>query len=405
MGDVVLIGGFHRKPYYLVSNPDHLKTVLGLPMLGRGGVLRETLGSSLFMISGEPWLERRRILQPAYNAAENPAYENNIHEVIFETVRRWERYAADGVIIDVLNETLAIARGVIVKMMFGTDIHLAADLLKELFESGMEWNRWRLFKRHLSWPTRRNLRFKRALVRLDEIVYHIIDEYRNDLSNTTFLSALIRAGEDNDGENLTDLEIRDEVMTMFAVGHMTTGAALAWTLYELTRNPDVAAKVRDECAGMLAGRAPTMREAQQLKYTFQVVQESLRLYPPVWSFTRKLAEPLTLGEHTIPQGAAVLLSPYVMHRRHDFWEQPEEFDPQRFTPERIAQRHKFVYLPFGGGKRQCIGRQLATIEIMMVIPALLQKFRLQLIPDAAVEPHPLTTLSPRGKVPMTVQHL
>jgi cytochrome P450 len=184
-------------------------------------------------------------------------------------------------------------------------------------------------------------------------------------------------------------------MTLLLAGHETTATALTWTWYLLSKHPDAACKLRVELDEVLGRRVPTVEDLPALEFTRRVIQESMRLYPPVWIISRTAIEEDEIGGYPIPAGSVVLVSQYAMHRHPDFWENPERFDPDRFLPERSRGRHPYAYFPFGGGPRLCIGADLAMLETQLILVTLAQRFQLELLPGHPVEPEPLITLRPR----------
>ncbi len=245
-------------------------------------------------------------------------------------------------------------------------------------------------------PTPRNLAFKRARAELDRVVYDIIaSRRRRHAPKGDLLDMLLAAREQGSGEGMTDRQLRDEVMTLLLAGHETTATTLTWTWYLLSKHPGAARKLRAELDVVLGGRLPGVGDLPALEYTQRVVRESMRLYPPVWVISRTAIEEDEIGGYTIPAGSILLLSQYAMHRHPDFWENPEGFDPDRFSPERSEGRHRYAYFPFGGGPRLCIGANLAMLETELILAILAQRYRLELLPGHPVEPEPLITLRPR----------
>ena len=198
-------------------------------------------------------------------------------------------------------------------------------------------------------------------------------------------------------------QIRDEVLTLLLAGHETTANALAWTFFLLADAPEVDGKLRSELDQVLGGRAPTVDDLPRLPYLAMVVQESMRLYPPAWAISRAVIADDEIMGYLIPAGSNVLLSQWVTHRHPDFWNDPNRFDPERFSPDAIAQRPRYAYFPFGGGPRLCIGEQFALVEARLILASVLQNYRLRLAQDHPVEPEPLVTLRPRDGILMTLE--
>ena len=197
---------------------------------------------------------------------------------------------------------------------------------------------------------------------------------------------LLRARDEETGEGMTDRQLRDEMMTFLLAGHETTAVALSWTWYLLARHPSVLESLRAEVPSALGGRTPAPDDVPRLRYARMVVEEAMRLYPPVWGFFRQALGPDTLGEHTVPKGAVIFISPYVTHRHPRFWDDPERFDPERFTPERARERPRFAYVPFSGGPRLCIGNEFALMEAQLAVAMTVQRYRLELAPGTRWSP-------------------
>jgi cytochrome P450 len=193
-------------------------------------------------------------------------------------------------------------------------------------------------------------------------------------------------------------------VTLWVAGQTTVAAALAWTGYLLAQHPEAARALHGELDTVLGGRRPTPQDLPRLRYTRQVLEESLRLYPPTWVTVRTPSAADAIGGHAIPAHAILLLSPYVLHRHPAFWEHPEQFDPERFTPARAVGRQHFAYVPFGGGPRACIGQNLAMLEMLVVLAMMAQTYELCLVPGHPVEPAALITLRPRHGLLMTLRH-
>ena len=214
---------------------------------------------------------------------------------------------------------------------------------------------------------------------------------------------LMNARDEETGERMTDEQLRVEVTTFLLAGQETTSLALTWTWFLLSQHPAARQRLEHELDTVLGGRAPEYSDLAQLPYTRMVVDEAMRLYPPAWGFSRQALDDDTLGGFQLPRGWLAFVVPYVLHRLPAYWKDPEAFEPDRFSPERSAERPKFVYLPFGAGPRQCIGNQFALIEAHLSVATLAQRYRLQLVPGHRVEPWPLITLRPRYGMPMTIE--
>jgi cytochrome P450 len=196
--------------------------------------------------------------------------------------------------------------------------------------------------------------------------------------------------------------MRDEVMTLFFAGHETTASALAWSWWLISEHPEVEARVHDEVDRVLAGRVPNWDDLPQLQYTKQVLQESMRVRPPVPVYARVSVEEDEIAGYRIPPDTMVMISPYVTHRLPEFWPDPERFDPDRFALGRIQERPRFAYVPFAAGPRLCMGRNFALMEGTFVIAMVAQRYRLKLVPGHPIEMKTMATMRPRHGVRMTL---
>jgi cytochrome P450 len=247
-------------------------------------------------------------------------------------------------------------------------------------------------------------RAKAARATLDRIVYEIIAGRRGSTADRgDLLSMLLLAqDEENDGRGMTDQQVRDEVMTIFLAGHETTANALAWTWYLVSQSPDVEARLHQEVDRVLEGRTPTVADIPALGFVEHVVTESMRLYPPAYIVGRRALERHRLDEYEIPARALVVLSPYLTQRQAAYFPDPERFAPDRWTPAFKAALPQFAYFPFGGGARRCIGESFAWMELVLVVSAIAQQWRLRLVPGYVPVQQPAVTLRLKHGLPMTV---
>ena len=209
------------------------------------------------------------------------------------------------------------------------------------------------------------------------------------------LSLLLAAQDEETGVGMTDEQVKDEALTLLTAGHETVGAALSWTWYLLGQHPQVQEDLYDEVRGKLGGRSPTLDDLPDLPLTRAVFEEALRLYPPAWGQPREAIQPDEINGFPIPAKAIVTVSQWITHRHPDFWDEPEQFKPERFLPGQAASRHKFAYFPFGGGPRVCIGNTFALMEGPLVLATIVQRFRVELVPGQTVVPDPTFTLRPK----------
>jgi cytochrome P450 len=309
----------------------------------------------------------------------------------------------------VAKEMMLLTQTIIVRTMFSTDVGERSEELAEAFAAALEFLNVSLvspFPFMQSLPTPTNRRFARAMRLIDKTVYGMIRNRRSsDVKRQDLLQMLIDARDEETGEGMSDQQMHDEVLTIFLAGHETTASLLAWTFYLLAQSPNEETQLREEFEKVLGGRAPVFEDLPQMTYTGQVLHEALRLYPPAWMFARQPVEDDEIGGYHIPAGATVMLSPYVTHRLPQFWNAPDEFQPERFATGQDSQRPRYAFFPFGGGPRLCIGNNFALMEAPTLLAMIMQAFRLELVPGYTVRPQPVATLRPRPGLMMNIKPL
>jgi cytochrome P450 len=302
-------------------------------------------------------------------------------------------------------EMMRLALRIVGGALFGTSVEAQAGVVGRTFNtlSDQVVTRFRTFNLIPPvLPTRMDREWRAALAELNSVVYQIIAARRASGEDAgDLLSMLMLSRDEETGEQMSDLQLRDEVLTMLVAGHETTATTLTWAWAMLDRHPTALANLHAELDSVLGGRAPTVADLPQLSYTRMVIDETMRLYPPVYIISRKVVADDTVGGYRIPAGSAVDISAYVTHRHPDFWERPESFEPERFTPEAVAARHKYAYIPFSTGPRMCIGNSFALMEATLALATLARRYRLRLPADHVLAPAPLVTLRPAGGLPVT----
>jgi cytochrome P450 len=241
---------------------------------------------------------------------------------------------------------------------------------------------------------------------LNEIVLALIRDRRGEgRDHVDLLSILLQARDDETSAVMTDDQLRSEALTFFIAGHETTATALTWTLYLLASHPAIRQKVREEAIAVLGDRLPTIGDVPRLHLTRMVLEESMRLYPPVWAVARQPVSDDKMDGYRIPARSTVVVCSFVTHRHPAFWEQPDVFDPGRFAPERVAERPKGAYFPFLGGPHQCIGNEFAMLEMRLLVAMVLREFDLELLPGQVIRPVGSLSLRPSGPVRMILRRV
>ena len=398
-------------PLYFLSHPDHVSHVLqknqhNYKRSRNHETLKRNLGNGLLTNDGASWLKQRRLIQPAFHGNRIVRFGETMTHETQQMLARWQTEVPRGEPLDVNSEMMRLTLAIISRTMFGATVSRDAEQLEPAITLAQEETNKRFYvlvdlPEWVPLPGMRRAVLARQTI--ERVVMRIIDERRrtNAPDQDDLLTMLLNAKDADSGEPMDDNQLRDEVRTIFLAGHETTANALTWTWYLLARNPAAAKKLRAELAHVLGGRLPTVSDLPQLPYTKMVVDESMRLLPPVWGLTREAIADDEIGGYRIRSGGTVVVSQFITHRHPDFWEDPESFDPERFAPERVKKRHRFAYFPFGGGQRICIGRSFAMIEAQLILATIAQQYELDLVPDHPVELEPLVTLRPKYGMMMT----
>jgi cytochrome P450 len=396
----------------ITRSPDHFKHVLQEHHTkyrkGRGlRKMRLFLGDGLLTSEGDHWRRQRRLMQPAFHRQRLAVLADTMTATCAAMLDRWGPLAARGEVVDVGKELMRLTLAIAAKALFSVDVSHAADTVGDALTTALHEANRRLFTLvdlPLFIPTPHNIALRGARETLDRVVYDIIaTRRRNGAESKDLLGMLIESKDEETGETMSDEQLRDETMTLFLAGHETTANALAWTAFLLSKAPSEQRRLEEEVDRVLGGRAPRFADLADLAYTRRVVDEAMRLYPPAWMFGREALVDDVVGGYAVPKGALVAMSPFLVHRHPEHWPNPEGFDPDRFLPEPSAARHKYAYMPFGGGPRVCIGNQFALVESVLCLAMIVSRFRLELAPGARVEPEPVVTLRPKGGMPMRIR--
>lgn len=370
-------------------------------------IIRQLAGYGLFTSEGDLWLRQRRLMQPSFHRRRIAGFAEVMTRRTLEMLAHWDVRSDSGRPLDVADELTGLTMAIISETMFGNrldeDTHAVSQAITLLL-SDINFRFMIPFYPSLRWPTLRNRRTLAAMRTVDDVVLGIIQQRRRSSEQQDDLLGMLMAARDEEtGEGMPDKQLRDEVVTIFVAGHETTAVALTWTFYLLSQHPDVETKLHAELAEVLGGRAPDMTDVPSLRYTRMVIDETMRHCPPVWITNRQAISEDVICGYRIPAGAAVAVSPYVMHHLPAYWPDPDRFDPERFDPHVVHDRPRFAYMPFGGGPHQCIGNTFALMEATLVLATMAQRYRLRLPDGAVVTPKPETTLRPAGGLPMLLK--
>lgn len=363
---------------------------------------RRLVGNGLLTSEGNEWRRQRRLAQPAFHRQRISSYGDVMVEYAQRLVAGWQPGEIREIHRDMMRLTLEIAA----KTLFNADVSGEADKVGQLLSlmvkpfASQATVKWILDNRL---PTRAHREFFAAVKEIDEIVYRIIGERRSSgRDHGDLLSMLLAAHDEDDGSQMTDRQLRDEVMTLFLAGHETTALTLSWTWYLLAQSPQAEEKFHAELDEVLGDRLPTMVDLPRLKFTEMIAKESMRLYPPAFGVGREALEECEIGGYRVPAGSQLFMFQWVTQRDPRFFPEPEKFYPERWTEEFSNSIPKYAYFPFGGGPRACIGNYFAMMEIVLVLATIGQRFRFSLPPDHSVSLLPAMSLRPKNGIRVVV---
>jgi enediyne biosynthesis protein E7 len=398
-GDVYRVFAPARGVYnYVINHPDDVKRVMLTNhrnyTKGEGiDRVKILLGNGIMTSEGGFWRRQRRMMQPSFHRRVIDQFGRLIHEVNQKYETRWAAAAASGEPVNVSEDTSELTLEIVLRSIFGTDL--------DKLERQMGQNPFEVVAKQ----SNRDLKFAFQFRSLAKLVLDLIKtRHESDEEHFDFLSMLMLTTDRETGQPMGDRELIDEVLTLIVAGHETTAAALTWTWYLVTQHPQVAEALEAESDKQAADGVLSLDAAESLSYTHQVLQESLRMYPPGWLLTRRSVEADELGGYAIAPRTDVFLSPYLLHRHPEFWSDPEAFQPERFAGADAAERHKFAYIPFAVGPRHCIGENIAMFEMLVHMHAMTRRFRLKRATDEPIVFEAQINLRPRSNLMMTVEN-
>jgi cytochrome P450 len=366
--------------------------------------IKRILGEGLLSSEGEFHLRQRRMIQPIFHKSRIASHGETMVAATKTATRNWQ----DGIVLDIAREMTSLTLAIIGRTLFNADVLLAADEISQALNDALT-----LFH-HVNSPSAylldkfpfyRDRRFARGRERLDSTIYDIIDMHQQNPNGREDLISLLLGAQDaeGDGGEMTDLQIRDEALTIFLAGHETSAVMLTWFWHAVAHHPEVEGKLHRELELVLEDRPITVEDLPLLKYTRMILLETMRLYPPVYMLGRQALEDYPVRDALVPAGASIVLSPYITQRDPSLFPEPECFLPDRWTEEIRARRPHFAYFPFGGGAHVCIGEPFAWQEALMVVATLARRWRLSPLAGNTVALDPRVTLRPKGGLPMRLE--
>ena len=417
-----------KQHVYLINNPDYIEKVLIFDhkTFRKGKRLelaKALLGEGLITSEGDFHDHQRRLIQPIFHPTQIKTYGKIMIDFAIRFRDRWK----DGSTVDISKEMMELTLGIICKSVLNYDVESEAKQVGKWLTTTRNYSKrlqnpiGHVLDKIPILPAPRGAR--EAKNELDSLVYGLISDRRrhqqepdDNKGYDDLLSRLMQAQDSNltgsgppnsaqsSSGKMSDKQVRDEVMTIFIAGHETTSNALTWTFYLLSQHPDIEKKLHDEIDSVLgamdsdnpiASKIPTVDDIPKLQYTEKVLRESMRIYPPVWAMGRTVENNYQVGEYTIPAGSSILMCQYVMHHDSRYYEEPEKFNPDRWTAEFKTHLPRFSYFPFGGGIRGCIGEPFAWMEGTLLIATFAQKWTMRLAPGQRIKLDPAITLRPK----------
>lgn len=400
--------------FYFINKPEYIQQVLmdyrTYAKIWGYDKFQPIFGKGLLLSNGELWKQQRKLAQPAFHHQQIRKFALMIAERCSRMLEDWKKYALSGQTFQLGEEIKGITMDVVSKTMFGTEASSQRQSINWAIDTLMGGTYERVFSLlgivGEVLPTKKNRDFRKARQIMDKIIFSIIQQRRNKAPEEhDLLSMYMQTIDEESRQGMNNQQLRDEVMTIFAAGYETAAQSLSWIFYCLSKYPETQNRIRAEVLESLGDQAPTYEDLPQLKYTSMVVNEVLRLYPPSWIMARDVMEDVVLDQYKIKKGSIMVMSEYVLHRNPRYWENPEGFDPERFNEANSHQRPKFSYLPFGQGPRQCIGMNLALMEIKIILSMVLQHYHVFLSPGHKVELDPVMTLRPKHGVSVSIKNI
>jgi cytochrome P450 len=394
-----------------VNDPDYINEILVTQV---GSFVRERTLKRMKILLGEGLItsddpihqQQRRIVAPAFHRQRIAGYADQIVSSAASIADSWTA----GQKIDIADQMMQLSLHIVARTLFDSEVTADVLAVRDEVNTIMSlYNFLVAFPRLesvLHWPIPGVIKFRRSRAKLDAVIATMIASRRTltrtQLEQRGDLLSMLMAARDEDasGKGMTDTQVRDELLTIFLAGYETVANALTWTWYLLSQNPEAAARMYAEVDTVLGTTTATVDSFPRLKYTEQVFAESMRLYPPAWAMGRQSTVPIELGPYRFPPDTHFFFSQYIMHRSPEYWPDPLAFRPDRHTPEARSNRPRFVYFPFGGGRRQCIGEGFAWMEGVLSLATIAQRWRLHFLPDYPAIPQAKITLRPKHPMMM-----
>ncbi|MEH2294095.1 cytochrome P450 [Nostoc sp.] len=392
-----------NSPTILLSNPEYIDQVLkDNKLFVKANALRTLnalLGDGLLTSEGNTWFRQRRLAQPVFHQKRISGYGEVMVDYTNSMLDTWK----DGETRDINADIMRLTFNIVMKTLFSSDVteEQAHDVAQAMSVAA----EWFLAKQKSpvslpeKFPTPSNLRYKYAVEQMDKHIYQIIQQRRTSGEESLdLLSMMMQARDEDDGSQMSDKQLRDEIATLIFAGHETSANTLAWTWMLLSQYPEVQTKLQQELKEVLGDRSLTVADLPALHYTNMVIKETMRLYPVVWNLDFQASRDCEIGGYYVPAGCTIFMSQWVMHHSDRYFEQPQAFNPERWAGDLEKQLPRGVYLPFGNGPRTCIGKSFALMESVLLLATIAQKFKMVLVANQSLVPQPTITLQPQNGI-------
>jgi cytochrome P450 len=359
--------------------------------------IRLLLGNGLLTSEGNFWKQQRRLIQPAFYKESIAKMSVIMLEEAEILSKKWEQNARDKIKVSATDDFYSFALNIVTKSLFITEINDKINDINTLVTKAMEIGSYRIehpFLPPIWFPSKKNIEDKKVLKQLDDLIYGIIEDRRKSgKMHNDLLDLLIYSRDEETGQQMSNQQLRDEVITLFMAGHETTAVALTWLSLLLARHPESHKKAVDELNKILPNnKKPDYESVRQMEYLKCIIDETMRLYPPAWAVGRKTINDDTIDGYHLPANTNIVMPIIVIHRDEEIWGDASTFRPERFLPEGMKEKHKYAYFPFGGGPRLCIGNNFAYMSLYMALALILPKFEFELDKDYEEILNPLITL-------------
>ncbi|WP_410623579.1 cytochrome P450 [Amycolatopsis sp. cmx-8-4] len=409
-GDAVRVS-IGPKTLYIFNHPDHAKHVLADNAANyHKGIgyteAKRALGDGLLTSEGALWKEQRRTIQPVFQHKRIAAQADVIIDEALSLVERLTAHRDSGAPVDVLTEVTALTLGVLGSTLLDTDLG-AFDAVEHSFEAVQDQAMFEMETLGMvpRWlPLKGQRAFRAGRDHLQHVVGLLVEQRKAQPSATgdDVLTRLIASTAKETDKRVADRRMRDELVTLLLAGHETTASTVGWTLDLVSRHPEVRERLHEEAVAVYGDRRPAYEDLTRLRYTHMVLQEAMRLFPPVWILPRRALADDEVGGYHVPAGSEVLICPYILHRHPRYWPEPDRFLPERFDPDVTSDRPRYAHIPFGAGPRFCVGNHLGMMEATFIISTLMRDLRFDTVPGFAVKPEPMMSLRLGGGLPLTV---